>query len=274
MILTDKQIADFRTDIWDYYRQHGRSFAWRVSHDPYHILVSECMLQQTQTYRVEPKYQQFLEKFPTIHALAAASNQELFTLWQGLGYNRRALFLRETARTIVEQHQGVVPYDAKALIQLPGIGAYSSCSVVTFAYNAPTVFIETNIRTVYIYTFFTAQAAITDAQLYPLVAQTLDHANPRHWYYALMDYGVMLKKNIPNPSRASAHHQKQSSFHGSKRQIRGLIVKLLTNGPIQETELLTHLHTLGTYDRAALSAILESLIDEQICKRSDDWICL
>jgi A/G-specific adenine glycosylase len=221
-------LSQFKASVWQFYREHGRIFAWRETDNSYHIVVSEVMLQQTQTYRVEPKYEQFIEELPTIEALASAPLHTVLGLWQGLGYNRRGKYLHELAQCVVKHHQGTVPDNPESLIALPGIGKATAASICAFAFNKPTIFIETNIRTVFIHSFFGNKDGVDDKELLPLIEATLDCTNPREWYYALMDYGVFLKKNLPNPSRKSKHHTKQSTFKGSDRQIRGEIIRLLT----------------------------------------------
>lgn len=220
--------ATFKTIIWDYYNANKRDFAWRTTKNPYHILVSEIMLQQTQTHRVAPKYQAFLEKFPTVQSLAHAPLADVLFMWQGLGYNRRAKSLHAACKLVAYDLNGVFPTTPDQMIKLPGIGPYTAGAVCTFAHNAPNVFIETNIRAVYIHFFFQNSATVHDKELFPLIQETVDQANPREWYYALMDYGVLLKKNAKNPARKSAHHAVQSKFEGSDRQIRGAIIRLLT----------------------------------------------
>ncbi len=223
-------IAIFVRLVYDFYEAYGRSFAWRHTTDPYAIMVSEIMLQQTQTYRVQKKFDEFMEAFPTVSALACARVNDVVSCWQGLGYNRRALALQRAAQRIVSYHQGCVPDTPEVLSELDGIGPATAASIGAFAFNKPTIFIETNIRAVFIYTFFQhpADNPIKDSKLLPLVKATLDVTNPRRWYYALMDYGVALKKACKNPSRRSVHYVKQSPFEGSERQIRGMILKILT----------------------------------------------
>lgn len=218
----------FSSIIWNYYNANKRDFAWRTTNDPYHILVSEIMLQQTQTHRVVPKYTAFIKRFPTVTDLAQSPLADLLFMWQGLGYNRRAKSLHSTCKAIVQNHNGAFPTTPEELIKLPGIGPYTSGAVCTFAFNKPHVFIETNIRAVFIHFFFQHKTEIHDKELYPLIEQTVDTKNPREWYYALMDYGVLLKKKMPNPTRKSAHHTVQSKFEGSNRQIRGAVIRLLT----------------------------------------------
>ncbi len=261
----------FQKMIWDYYAQHNRYFTWRHTDNPYHIIVSEIMLQQTQTDRVIYKYEQFLATFPTLESLASATLKDVLTQWQGLGYNRRGMYLHQAAQQIINTYGGLVPQDPELLEQLPGIGYATARSICAFAFNMPTVFIETNIRAVYLHTFFQGQENIHDKQLMPLIAQTVDAANPREWYYALMDYGVMLKKLHKNPSRKSKHHAVQSTFKGSDRQIRGAIIRLLIKQPYTQKELLKHYEH---EDPARVQAILAKMIQENIIKNTECLICL
>lgn len=193
-LLKPDEVTSFQEMIWNFYHLAGRSFPWRNVNDPYRVMISEIMLQQTQTYRVLPKYEQFIHEFSSFHSLAAASLRDVLSVWQGLGYNRRGKLLHEASQIIVTTYGGRLPDDQHVLVTLPGIGPATAASVSSFAFNKPTVFIETNIRSVFIHSFFSNEEKVSDRQIMPLVAQTLDHRNPREWYYALMDYGVMLKK--------------------------------------------------------------------------------
>jgi A/G-specific adenine glycosylase len=217
----------FKKRVWSFYAENKRVFPWRHEIDPYKVVVSEVMLQQTQTGRVVEKYNAFMNRFPTVHHLALASFTDVLLYWNGLGYNRRALFLHKLSQIVVEKHQGTIPADEQFLVELPGIGKATASSICAFAFNKPVVFIETNIRTVFLYHFFPLQEGVDDKQLFPLIEEVVDLENPRDWYYALMDYGVYLKQSLPNPSRKSKHHTKQSKFQGSDRQIRGAILRAL-----------------------------------------------
>lgn len=241
----------FQKIIYGYYREHARQFPWRMSRDPYHILVSEIMLQQTQTERVAQKYEQFITEFPDFSTLACAPLQKVLSVWQGLGYNRRAISLKTIARTVMEEFGACLPPDVELLKTLPGIGQATASAICAFAFNKPTVFIETNIRRVFIHFFFPHRDMVKDAEILPLVEMTLDKSNPREWYYALMDYGVMLKKELHltqlrNPNRRSAHYQLQSPFEGSNRQIRGMILKTLiaAQTDLSENEIVQEVKTL------------------------------
>jgi A/G-specific adenine glycosylase len=229
--LTVQQCRAFRRKVYDYFRRHGRDLPWRHTADPWHIVVSEIMLQQTQVDRVIEPYRRFVGRFPEPAALASSSQKEVLAAWKGLGYNRRALYLHRCARMLTERFDGAVPDDPVVLRTLPGIGEATACSIAAFAFNRPTVFIETNIRSVYLHHFFPGQEGISDRELLPLIARSLDRRNPARWYSALMDYGVRLKKRVPNPSRRSAHHFRQSAFQGSDRQIRGGIIRELLGKP-------------------------------------------
>ncbi|PIP03588.1 MAG: endonuclease III [Candidatus Yonathbacteria bacterium CG_4_10_14_3_um_filter_47_65] len=236
LVETDKtpayNIHTFRRTIWAFYRTQKRAFPWRETADPYEILVSEIMLQQTQTSRVEQKYEPFLKRFPNVETLAGASMAEVLAMWQGLGYNRRAQALWKMAKIIRDEFCGVVPNDQEALVALPGIGEATASAMRVFAWNEPAVFIETNIRRVFIHFFFAHATTVADADIMPLVARALPRKRAREWYSALMDFGAHLPKIIKNPNHKSKGYAKQSRFKGSSRQTRGLIIKfLLTNGP-------------------------------------------
>jgi A/G-specific adenine glycosylase len=229
---------------------------WRETSDPYRILVSEFMLQQTQVSRVVAKYAAFVNRFPDVRALAAASLQEVLTLWQGLGYNRRGKNLREAARTVVERFDGHLPDDAELLKTLPGVGKYTASAVAAFAFERPIVVLETNIRRVFLHHFFPRCESVHDRLIEPLVEATMPRGSVREWYYALMDYGARLGRILPNANRRSAHYTRQSAFHGSVREVRGRVIRALT----REGTL-----TLGALERAVgpadsrLEQALESL---------------
>ena len=226
-ILTTEEIRAFQRQIYEYYKHHGRDFPWRRITDPYNILVSEIMLQQTQVERVHDKYLEFIKMFSNFNVLAEASQGDVIAMWQGLGYNRRALALKKLALEIVEVYGGVLPQDVNKLSSLPGIGKTTAGAILAFAFNMPSVFIETNIRRVFIHEFFRKKEDVKDGEIFPLVEATMDRENPREWYWALMDYGSMLKRKTENPNRRSAHYVRQPSFAGSDRQVRGLIIKKL-----------------------------------------------
>lgn len=224
------EIKAFKKTVWSYYKLNRRAMPWREKNTPYHVFISEIMLQQTQVARVMEKFPQFIKLFPNFKALAVAPLNELLGAWQGMGYNRRALYLKKTAKMVVRDYGGRLPQSPEELEKLAGVGPATARSIAAFAWNSPEVFIETNVRAVFLHHFFAGRSGVSDKELISFVEQALDKDRSREWYYALMDYGTMLKKTNKNPSRASAHHVKQSKFEGSMRETRGKIIKLLTVG--------------------------------------------
>ncbi len=242
-------IAACNKKIWTYYRAHGRSMPWRDNTSPYYVVISEIMLQQTQVSRVTDKFKIFTHHFPTWQSLAKASVAEVLTQWSGLGYNRRALYLKRIAEKVVADpaynfliDPGLKKQPAakslktrhyyNLLTELPGIGPNTTGSILAFAFNIPHPFIETNIRSVFIHLFFNDDTSkVHDEKIMPLLEEMLsirqNQKNPREWYYALMDYGSYLKQSMVNPSRKSLHHTKQKPFIGSNRELRSKILKLI-----------------------------------------------
>ena len=223
--------------------------------DPYRILVSEFMLQQTQVERVIHFYKKFLRTFPSVEALARAPFRTVLSHWQGLGYNRRAKCLHAAAKRIDAEFGGTVPHSVDALKSLSGVGPYTARAVAAFAFNAPEVFIETNIRTVFLHHCYASllpacagrqkarMRKVTDAELLPLVKKALKKSKmpPREFYAALMDYGARLKHSGLRLNAKSTHYVKQSRFEGSARQLRGAIVRELLKGPVTLSLLTKHL---------------------------------
>lgn len=258
--VTDDDIVAFQTTVYDHYRQHGRhGLPWRQTTDPYHILVSEIMLQQTQVPRVIGKYEAFIERFPDAATLAAAEFSDVLALWQGLGYNRRALMLKRCTEEVAARFGGELPDNEAALRSLPGIGPYTASAVLAFAFDRPVVLIETNIRSAFIHHFFGDREGIEDRAILPLIELALDHDHPRKWYSALMDYGAHLKSQVANPSRRSAHHTRQSRFEGSDRQIRGAILRMLVDcGRMSMRKIIGELDA----DESRVRSILARMADE------------
>jgi A/G-specific adenine glycosylase len=209
-------------------RQQGeelyRDMPWRQDTRPYYVLISELMLQQTQVDRVIPKFEQFIAEFPDEQVLAVAPLADVLRAWQGLGYNRRAKFLHEAAKSIAAQ--GSFPDDESGLLALPGVGVNTAGAIRVYAYNQPAIFVETNVRAVYIHHFFNDQELVDDKDIRSLLEQTLDREHPREFYWALMDYGSLLKRQGVLPGR-SRHYKKQAPLEGSVRQVRGQIIALL-----------------------------------------------
>lgn len=239
--LTKEEVQKFCKTVREHFKKSGRKLPWRETDDPYHILVSEVMLQQTQVERVIPKYHLFLNTFPTLQELAQVSLGDVLRIWSGLGYNRRAKMLHQCAQDILENHKGVFPKTAKELKQLAGIGSYTAGALMAFAFNEPVAMIETNIRAVYLHHFYKDKNDISDKELIPLIEYTLDKQQPRLWYNMLMDYGVWIKKEYGNPNKKSKHHVIQKKFEGSNRQVRGRILRVLAENAVSTTILIKKL---------------------------------
>lgn len=270
-----KPLDGWRQTVWDYYDNNGRhDLPWRQpmangQFDPYAITVSEIMLQQTQVGRVMPKFQQFLSKFPTVQALAQAELADVIIAWSGLGYNRRAKFLWQTARNVVSEHHGVFPQTIPELVHLPGIGTNTAGAIAAYAFNRPVIFVETNVRTVLIHHLFADETNIKDQLLLPHLQDAADAVvdepdrSIREWYWALMDYGSYLKQTVGNLNQQSAHYAKQSAFEGSKRQLRGTVLRALASGALTSAQLAKHIQD------NRLQVVLEDLTREVIITYKD-----
>ncbi len=226
--------------IWDYYKKHKRSLPWRETKDPYKILVSEMMLQQTQVSRVLVKYTEFLKAFPTLPKLHNAPMSEVLRIWKGLGYNRRAFYLKRIADEIVtnKKWHGKFPHTYEEMLSLPGIGQSTAGAITAFAFEEKIVFIETNIRIIFLYHFFKDKniKKVTDVEIQNKLEEILKFIPKkkiRDFYYALYDYGTYLKAHLSKNkehtkiSAQSAHYKKQSKFIGSSRQLRAIILQYI-----------------------------------------------
>jgi len=266
--LSQKEVNDFQKVVRDFYLGNYRSMPWREDTREYYVFVSEVMLQQTQVVRVLEKFQEFILKFPHFESLSRASNKEVLAVWSGLGYNRRAIYLRDAAKKVWEEWDGELRCDEEALISLPGIGSSTARAILTYVFNQRAPFIETNVRSVYIRHFFNSAEKVSDEEIMNLLEQTIESENPREFFWALMDYGTHLKKLYGNLSRRSKHYSKQSKFEGSLRQVRARIVKILAH--LDEEVILSRedLYGLvnvhdGRFENALLSLINEGMIVER-----------
>ena len=267
--MTQSAMTDFRTTVLQHYTERGRhELPWRQAeagghYDPYKILVSELMLQQTQVPRVIPKFLLFTEAFPSFESLAVAPLSDVLKMWSGLGYNRRAKFLLQTAQLVKSQYAGKLPQEHNELVTLPGIGHNTAGAIRAYAFNEPVVFVETNIRTVFIHHFFPGKDKVADSELLPIIEASIPEGDARSWYWALMDYGTHLKQTVGNVSKSSAVYVKQSKFEGSRRQIRGKLLRLLAD----ENYTKRQLRELIDDDR--LDGVLDDLIREGFVERKD-----
>lgn len=261
---------EFQNKIREFYKKNGRDLPWRKDVSFYSIVVSEIMLQQTQVNRVIEKYNAWMEKFKDFEALEKANLEDVLKIWQGLGYNRRALWLKQIADKIIKDHKE--PRTIEELKNFPGIGKNTAGSIAAFAFNYPSIFIETNIRRVYIYHFFNTQKTISDNDLLPIIEETLDRENPKEWYYALMDYGTYLASIVDNPNKQSKHYSKQSKFEGSKRSLRGEVLRHILNNSLHIHELKKLVEKHKSIDM--FQDVIDELIKEKFIVIKDDILSI
>lgn len=259
----------FIATVYAYYHRHARSLPWRdlaslpVKERGYRVVVSEYMLQQTQVPRVIPKFLSWIEKWPTLNSFIGASVSDVIIEWNGLGYNRRAMYLHETLHEVERLYKGIVPNDQASLKAFRGIGDNTAAAIIAYTYNLPSVFIETNIRTAYIHAFFrNHEEKVSDAVILQKVQATLDTTQPRQWYYALMDYGTFVKQQYGNHLNMALQHKRQSNFYGSRRQLRGSIVRILTQKQVMTIDELEALindpRTLNVIDDLCRDGLLSA----------------
>lgn len=256
----------FVARVWEEGAESYRELPWRNIPDAYAVLVSEVMLQQTQVSRVEGYWRRFLDAFPTANALAKAPTADVLSLWQGLGYNRRALALKRAAEEVVAEHGGSLPHSFDELVTLPGIGPATAAGIMAFAYEEPSVYVETNVRAVFIHELFSDEDVVPDADLLPYVADTASTTDPRGWYYALLDYGATLKRSGINPARASTSYTRQSKFEGSRRQKRAELVRIALAAPQgikrKEAKMLLDQSEIAAGREAVDQGLFDSLLND------------
>lgn len=276
-----------RQKVLAWYTKYKRSLPWRETSDPYHILVSEVMLQQTQVSRVIDKYTSFLNEFPTLQHLANASPARIIMAWQGLGYNRRALFLQKTAQAVLREHEGVFPSTLESLTALPGVGDYTARAILAFSFRIAVPMMDTNHRRFYSRVFFGMQH-IRDKEL----LHTAEHILPPNAAYdfnqALMDFGsaICTTKNpkciqCPLQVYCTAYphilthtvanvgkKKKHIPFRDTDRYIRGRIIDYLR---MHNTESISTVRELfPDIDEHRFLAVVQGLIrDGLLCRNLD-----
>ena len=275
-------VPAFQRKIREEGRRTWRDLPWRHAHDAYEIWISEVMLQQTQVARVQTRWEAWLDRFPTVDALAVASDADVLAAWQGMGYNRRALALHEAARQVSECHGGAFPRERAELLALPGVGPSTAAGIRAFAFDEPDVYLETNVRAVFIHELFPTAQTVSDASLTPLVEAACPQTDVRGWYYALLDYGAWLKRSIPNPTRRAAAYTRQSRFEGSHRQKRAFVLRTLLDarqasarGGMSAAELAEALSASElkagrpAVPESAVALLLAELQGEGFCRKYD-----
>lgn len=281
----DRHVLDqFVERVWSEGRRTFRDLPWRRSRDPYEILVSEVMLQQTQVARVIGYHERWLAEFPDLEALASAPLSVVLANWQGLGYNRRAIALKRLAEQVVEtaRRDGAaaeLPSGEAELRALPGVGPATAAGVRAFAFDLPGIYLETNVRAVALHELFADAAGVPDREIVPLLEQALEIAaargiGPRDWYFAMLDYGAYLKRTNPNPSRRSAHHARQSRFEGSRRQKRAELLRAVMEEPgLPASEYAERVRDRAAVDTAEAESVLGDLAAEGfLVREGDSWL--
>lgn len=247
----------------DWWEKNARDLPWRCDNSPYNVLISEVMLQQTQVNRVIPKYIEFLREFPTVEDLATADTKKLLQVWSGLGYNRRALWLRDAAKQISDR--GTFPKTVKELRELKGIGPYTSRSILIFAFNEDLAAVDTNIRRVFIASGF-ANEDMSSTQLQNVAEDLLLRGRSRDWHNALMDYGSLVSTSSLTSIQPIS---KQPQFKGSARQLRGGIIRILSNSDtLNLNQLISYLDSEDIQCKD-VGPVLDQLIAEGLVKRTD-----
>lgn len=273
--MNKKEIINFQDIVWGFYKKNKRDLPWRPKKvrtvTPYQILVSEFMLQQTQVDRVIPKFLTFIEKFSDMHSLEKASIKDVLHMWSGLGYNRRALYLKKSVEIILTEYQKIIPKDSSVLKSLPGVGEYMSKILPVFIYNKKEILIETNIRTVYLHHFFKNKESVSDKEIVKVIENTLPNKYFRDWYYALMDYGSYLKKEKKIKNIQSASYTKQKPFKGSLRYVRGQILKNLLIKKIKKEEIY---NLFPEYTSEQVETVCENLLKENLIQENKNYFFL
>lgn len=276
-------VSHFNRILFRWYRKYGRhSLPWRHTRDPYRILVSEVMLQQTQVERVLPKYREFLRRFPTIASLARASLGDVLRAWSGLGYNRRARYLHDCARAIIARG-GTWPRTFSGLLELPGVGPSTAAAISSFAFHADEPMIDTNIRRVVCRVFFgnvrdskleVRRKTPSDQVIYTFAKTLIPKNRGKEWNWAMMDVGALLCKaknhnpkcpfqELHGPVGNFIYKKPQKKFAGSARFYRGRILAALSATPkgVRVPALLNTLRISETRFNQLIKALRkESLI--------------
>lgn len=262
---TAANITKFQCKIFSWWKDNRRNLPWRYTHDPYHILVSEVMLQQTQVSRVLPKYDEFLYLFPDVYALAHASTTKVLKVWKGLGYNRRALYLKKTAEAIVADHYGEFSKSELELIKLPGVGTYTARAILVFAYKSDVAMVDTNIRQIIVHYFFEGVPQ-KEKDVQNVADAIMPKGKSWEWHQALMDYGA---------AHTFEHQKKMTTpFKSSNRYIRGKIIDLLRENEWNEKQLVLHVCDIYGRHEDVVCACITGLLRDGLAQKTNTSIHL
>ncbi|VVB60515.1 G/T mismatches repair enzyme [uncultured archaeon] len=249
-------VQRFQKKVFSFYQQNKRELPWRNTTDPYKILVSELMLQQTQVSRVISYYERWIARWPTISDLASASRAEVLKAWMGLGYNTRAVYLHKAAQKIVAEYDGDVLTAMKQYQEIPGVGRYTAQAVQIFSRNTDLVTVDTNIRRIFIAEFHLSEE-LSMRELWGYAEQCLPLGRSREWHNALMDYGALHQTAKKTGIRSVSQ---QSEFEGSDRQRRAAVLRLLLSGPAS----FDTIHRALGGERMKIRKILGKMVDEDL----------
>lgn len=267
---------EFQAFIFAWWEKNKRDLPWRRTHNPYRILVAEIMLQQTQVLRVIPKYAEFIEAYPTLNSLARASTADMLRLWKGIGYNRRALYLKKTAEMVVGEYNGKFPKEEQLLVELPGLGTYTARAILVFAYKQNIAAVDTNIRKTITHFFFDGKP-----QKEKIIQSVADQLVPKgkswEWHQALMDYGALALPRTVNPDPIGVNREqitKKKPFKDSNRFFRGRIIDILREKEMKELELIDD--CAREYDRSEdfIQSILQGLEKDALIVRKNGILTL
>jgi len=275
MKLPRAAVDAFQDKIFSWWRHNRRDLPWRHTRDPYKVLVSEVMLQQTQVIRVLPKYEEFLYFFPDIASLALAKKAKVLKIWKGMGYNRRALYLHEAAQRIDRDYYGDFSQQEKELVTLPGVGTYTARALLVFAFKKHIAFVDTNICRVITHFFFHGRPQ-KPAVIQSVADQLLPKGKAWEWHHALMDYGALQLTRVRLRQAASDKRQvtskKKKSFKESNRFFRGRIVDRLREEDVRKSELITEMGKKYKKPKKFIIRILNDLEQEGLITESQTGI--
>ena len=254
MRLTQARIRKFQTMILTWWKTHRRDLPWRKTHDPYKILVSEIMLQQTQVSRGLPKYIEFLEVFPTVEKLAGAKTSSVLRIWKGMGYNRRALYLQNTAKKVVLDYNGIFPNTEQQLTTLSGVGKYTARAIMVFAFAIDIAVVDTNIRQIITHFFFD-DAPQPEKSIQEVADQLMPKGKAWEWHQALMDYGaIALERNEKRSIK-----KKSKPFKETNRYFRGRLLDLVYEKQWKEADLMSEMVKKFGKDKEFMEEIINGM---------------